>query len=209
MSSTKTKQCLWFQQPVIFSIRWHEKLYQRLRSDRVKISIDKRPASTAINKSLDILTSAVSTLWKCRKPDWNSSYKLFVERCSWTWADTTRYDTIFLLIVIRSIWVAPRWKQFKDLLLSCSVAGHTKINPHCDIILTAILHLFSPWEWIQMLSLLITRTFNTMKLAEWINDRRPLIYQDQRKFDSSVHEPFKNCWLWCTESYTSTNSIRK
>ncbi len=48
-----------------------------------RTSLVKSPESAANSRSLVILTRAVSVLWWGRKPDWNSSYKLLLERCSW------------------------------------------------------------------------------------------------------------------------------
>ncbi len=50
-----------------------------------RTSMVKSPESAANNRSLVILIRAVSVLWWGRKPDWNCSYKLLLERCSWIW----------------------------------------------------------------------------------------------------------------------------
>ncbi len=49
-----------------------------LKSSRRRM--DSKPESAARRRSLVILRSAVSVLWRGQKPDWNCSYKLLQER---------------------------------------------------------------------------------------------------------------------------------
>ncbi len=57
-----------------------------LKSSRRRM--DSKPESAAKRRSLLILRSAVSVLWRGRKPDWNCSCKLLQKRWVWSWAAT-------------------------------------------------------------------------------------------------------------------------
>ncbi len=113
-----------------------------LKSSRRRM--DSKPESAAKRRSLLILRSAVSVLWRGRKPDWNCSCKLLQKRWVWSWAATIISRILEMNgrfeIGQKKIKVVGIWTRFLDnwSYNSCferrrnNSTGKGRVNDVCD-----------------------------------------------------------------------------